>query len=67
MSGEGNHRVYILYLLGFKNFHGIVQSIIQKKKIHEWPNVKNGIFNIQEAGKIFDKVFEGNECINSSF
>ena len=60
---QGNHRAYILYLLNYKFLHGTIDSVIYKEKSHLWPNVKNGLFNLQEAEKVFDYLFEATNPI----
>ncbi len=55
---QGNHRAYILYLLNYKFIDGTIDSVIYKKKSHLWPNVKNGLFKIEEAELVFDYLFE---------
>lgn len=60
---QGNHRAYVLYLLNYRFLHGTIDSVIHKGKSHLWPNVKNGLFNIQEAEKVFDYLFEATNPI----
>ena len=55
---QGNHRAYILYLLNYKFIDVTIDSVIYKKKSHLWPNVKNGLFKIEEAELVFDYLFE---------
>ena len=60
---QGNHRAYILYLLKNDYLFGTIDSIIKKSEAINWPNVKNGLFKIDEAEKLFDYVFEGKKVI----
>ena len=60
---QGNHRAYILYLLQYKFLNGTIDSVINKNKSHLWPNVKNGLFNIEEAEIVFDSLFEAKNTI----
>ena len=59
MSGEGNHRAYISSFLGDKFFECTVESIIDKKNIKNFYNVKNGLYSLSEATSIFDSYFNG--------
>ena len=63
---QGNHRVYIIYLLKNKFLYGTIDSIIKKRDSMKWPNVMNGTFEVTEAEKLFDKIFEGEQCIKPS-
>ena len=60
---QGNHRAYILYLLNYEFLHGTIDSVINKGKSHLWPNVKNGLFNLEEAERVFDYLFEAKNPI----
>ncbi len=59
MATEGNHRAYLFYLLGLKNFSVIIEGIINKQKLRSCYNVKNGLYSLNEAEKIFDGIFDG--------
>jgi hypothetical protein len=59
MDDAGNHRAYILSLLDFEYFEGVVSSVIYKNKAASWENVKNGTYSIEEAESIFDACFDG--------
>lgn len=61
MSGEGNHRAYISSLLGDKYFECVVETIIDKKNISNFYNVKNGLYDLNEANYIFDSYFSGDK------
>ena len=59
MSGSGNHRAYISSLLGDKFFECVVETVIDKKNISNFYNVKNGLYSLSEANFIFDSYFSG--------
>jgi len=61
MGDGGNHRSYILSFLEYKFFKARVSSIIYKKNIQDWHNVKNGTYTIDEAELIFESYFEGSK------
>ena len=60
---QGNHRAYILYLLKNDYLLGTIDSIIRKNDVRKWHNVKNGLFKVDEAEKLFDYIFEGKKVI----
>ena len=60
---QGNHRAYILYLLKNDYLLGTIDSIIKKSDVIKWHNVKNGLFKVDEAEKLFDYIFEGKKVI----
>ncbi len=59
MGDAGNHRSYVFYFLGHKSFNARVSTIINKKDVNNWHNVKNGIYSIEDAENIFDSYFDG--------
>ena len=63
MSGEGNHRAYISSLLGNEAFECVIESIVDKKKISNFYNVKSGLYSYSEANSIFDSYFSGRESL----
>tara|TARA_B100000886_G_scaffold328140_1_gene276251 strand:- start:1533 stop:2384 length:852 start_codon:yes stop_codon:yes gene_type:complete len=63
MSGEGNHRAYISSLLGNEAFECVIESIVDKKKISNFYNVKSGLYSYSEANFIFDSYFSGGESL----
>ena len=63
MSGEGNHRAYISSLLGNEDFECVIESIVEKKKISNFYNVKSGLYSYSEANFIFDSYFSGSESL----
>jgi hypothetical protein len=63
VSGDGNHRAYILSILGNKNFHCVVEQIIYKKDLLNWFNVKNSTYSPKEADYIFKHFFKGDKCL----
>ena len=62
MSGQGNHRAYILNELKYQYLECEVDSIISKNDLTNLNNVKNNIFSEYEAEKIFDHFFKGDKC-----
>lgn len=63
MSDEGNHRAYILSIIGKSSLHCVVDKVIYKNKIRSCYNVKNGLYSPKEAEKIFNHFFLGDKCI----
>ena len=63
MSGDGNHRAYISSLLGNETFECVIESIVDKKKISNFYNVKSGLYSYSEANSIFDSYFSGRESL----
>lgn len=59
MGDGGNHRSYVFYFFGHKFFNARVSNIIYKKEVHNWHNVKNGTYSVEEAENIFDSYFDG--------
>ena len=60
ISGEGNHRAIILSVLGFKSADCKIKKIVRYEDAKFWPNVKNGLFTIKQAQKIFLRYFDAN-------
>ncbi len=56
---QGNHRSYTLHVLKQKFLEGTIESVIDRKNSHLWPNVQNGLYDCRDAEKIFDCFFEG--------
>ena len=50
---------YVFYFFGHKFFNARVSNIIYKKEVHNWHNVKNGTYSVEEAENIFDSYFDG--------
>ena len=59
MGDAGNHRSYVFYFLGHKFFHARVNTIVNKKEVNNWHNVKNGTYSVEDAENIFDSYFDG--------
>ena len=58
---EGNHRAYILYLLNQKFIYGTIIACLNRRDAYLWPNVINGLYSMEEACRIFDLIFEGED------
>lgn len=63
MSGNGNHRAYIMSALKYNALPITIAGIIDRSKSYKFPNVLNGELTQNEAEEIFDIVFKGEECI----
>lgn len=61
MGDAGNHRAFVCSVLDFEKFEVRVSSIIYKKEVNSWKNVKNGTYSIEEAEYIFDSYFNGSD------
>jgi hypothetical protein len=59
LSNEGNHRGYLAFIYGQKQFDAYVQGIINSCDVRSWNNVKNGTYSEKEALQIFDYFFTG--------
>lgn len=57
LSDDGNHRVRVAYVLGFETIPLRISRIIDICNVNNWPNVKNGLYNMDEAKKIFIDYF----------
>ncbi len=57
---EGNHRVAVASALGLKAIPVLIKKIIRIDELEYWPNVVNGIFNKDQATKIFFSIFDAN-------
>lgn len=63
MSGQGNHRAYLLSMLNYENFPCEVIKIVDRDFFKTWPNVRNGVYSEEYALKIFDLVFSGTRIL----
>ena len=63
MSGDGNHRAYLGFFMGMKVLRVDILAWIKRDDVKNWYNVKNGIYSEQEALQIFDKFFNGSNCL----
>ena len=57
LSEDGNHRARIAYILGMKTIPLKISKIIDLKDIEEWTNVKNKLYHLNDARKIFKSYF----------
>ena len=63
MSCSGNHRCYLIFNMGYSVLESRIGTIVKKCNSKYWPNVKNGLYSVDEAEYLFDLVFEGNTPI----
>ena len=59
MGDAGNHRSYVMSSLNYKFFNARLNSIINKRDVNKWHNVKNGTYSVDDAEKVFDGYFDG--------
>tara|TARA_B100000780_G_scaffold87396_1_gene60124 strand:+ start:8272 stop:9111 length:840 start_codon:yes stop_codon:yes gene_type:complete len=59
MGDAGNHRSYVMSSLGYEFFNARISSIINKKDVNKWHNVKNGTYSVNDAEDVFDSHFNG--------
>ena len=59
--GGGNHRRAVLAALGYSQMPMRVKWTINRDDVNNWPNVINGLFNVNQALNIFDRIFEGRQ------
>ena len=62
MTGQGNHRFYLLQLLGFTSFPCEINKVIYSNNMAIFPNVLNNDYSEKAAKKIFDIFFSGKKC-----
>lgn len=55
----GQHRAAVIAGLGYEKIHIRVTKVIYRSEVSHWPNVTNGLFSINEALYVFDRVFLG--------
>ena len=58
LADDGNHRMRIAYVLGLESVPFKISEIIDFKNINNWFNVKNGLYSLEEAKKIFVNYFD---------
>ena len=63
MSCSGNHRCYLMFNMGHSELESRIGKIVKKRDSKHWPNVKNGLYSVEEAEHLFDLVFDGNTAI----
>lgn len=61
MGDAGNHRSYVMSCLDYEFFNARVISIINKRDVNKWHNVKNGTYSVSDAESIFDSYFDGSK------
>jgi hypothetical protein len=66
LVADGQHRCAALAAMGVAeapmllwSLHGRRPPVVRREEAHSWPLVKLGIFAIEEASAVFDRVFEG--------
>lgn len=59
MTGQGNHRFYLLHLLGYRYFPCELGKIVDFKHAHKWPNVINGDYSVSSARRLFHRIIAG--------
>lgn len=59
MGDAGNHRSYVMSCLDYEFFNARVSSIINKRDVNKWHNVKNGTYSVSDAESVFDSHFDG--------
>lgn len=57
LSDDGNHRIRVAYVLGLKSVPLKISKIVDLENINNWVNVKNGLYSLEEAKKIFINYF----------
>ena len=63
MSGQGNHRAYLLWALNYTDLPCEIVKVVDRDDIDNWPNVKNGIYSSSHAREIFDLTFSGSAVL----
>ena len=63
MASEGTHRSYLFYFFGLKKFSVIIEDVVYRESLESCYNVRNGIYSLEEAEKIFDGIFNGSSYI----
>ena len=53
MSGQGNHKAYILFLLNYNYLPCEIIQVVNICDINKWHNVQNGIYSKTDAEKFF--------------
>ncbi len=57
-GADGNHRTEVAAAMNLKTIPVLVAKIIRLEELEYWPNVKNGVFNKDQATKIFYSIFD---------
>lgn len=58
MTGQGNHRFYLLWLMNYDSFPCEIENVIFRDRLAMLPNVRNGNYSISGAEALFDSFFE---------
>ena len=58
MGPEGNHRAYLSYFMNHESIFVKVINYVDIKDVSNWFNVKNGLFSVKDAKKIFNQVYD---------
>jgi len=61
MSGQGNHRAYLLWMLNYEGLPCEIVRVVDREHVKDWANVKNGIYAKEHALQVFDLVFSGDQ------
>ena len=68
---KGQHRIAALAALGYVNIPVKIRTssyvptfAVHRADVESWPNVKKGLFSVEQALKIFDRIFEGRQSTN---
>lgn len=59
-SVTGQHRAASIRALGFEQIPIRVERIIRRSEVSYWPNVRRGLYTVDEALRIFDCIFDDN-------
>jgi hypothetical protein len=59
VGGNGNHRAYVMNIIGKKSFPVEIAQVVNIKEINSWFNVKSGLFGLSDAERIFWKFYNG--------
>ena len=57
LSDDGNHRIRIAYILGIKTVPLKISKMVDFDNIKNWVNVKNQLYSLNDAKKIFTDYF----------
>ena len=57
LSEDGNHRARVAFILGAKTIPLKISKMVDFKDVEEWTNVKNKLYSLNDAKKIFKRYF----------
>ena len=63
MSGQGNHRAYILKFLGYKKIPVEIVSVIYYSKLKSMFENKSTDYNLKNLKKVFNLIFTGENIV----